>query len=68
MRGGSWTMRIYLDHLSRVDLAAVEFVRVAAKLGCAGVGLYVGPPADNARHHEGRRDVPRRRFPSLLDA
>ena len=55
-------MQIYLDHLSLVDLTALEFVHVAAELGCAGVGLYVspvsmGPALDLTTDHAARREV-----------
>lgn len=32
-----------MDHLSLSDLSAVELIEVAAKLGCAGVSLFVLP-------------------------
>ncbi|WP_097093773.1 sugar phosphate isomerase/epimerase family protein [Novosphingobium sp. Chol11] len=55
-------VRLYLDHLSLVDLTASEFVRVAAELGCAGVGLYIspvsmGPALDLTTDHAARREL-----------
>jgi len=52
----------YLDHLSLIDLRELEFVELAAQLGCAGVSLIVAgapinPDLNLVDDHPARREV-----------